>query len=341
MRDRFGERNIWTCPICFRQFGDATVIAEHMAMCSYISRGFFPDLFLAISFVNIEPVWFCPEAWVQGVGPYSYSRYVLGHHGRWRYHNPDTLRAPDQQRQDIVNQVQSTDTDNHACKPSRFLLLPQELRDMIYAKVLCFEQIDFYSLITGNHCDTRSYDWAPADTRINPLALLSTNRYISQDAREVFYKKNKFRFHCTQRVMVFLVGIGMENAMMLRSVQWKDATGRFQERLGLIKPLFTGTHEDPESEEKNIWNNEASYFRLYATVRWPRTFEHITPQLLTPRPSELPLRYRYALAVVYKREGRPKQLARALFEVQSPSMISGEAQRAYNIQWRVLDRNGV
>ncbi|KAJ5807987.1 hypothetical protein N7474_009256 [Penicillium riverlandense] len=104
----------------------------------------------------------------------------------------------------------------------RDLLTSQlEIRRIVYEYVLCFEEIVFTGGIrTAWITPYRSGLYLQHNPTNHPLAIMSTNHQVYEEARQVFYGLNRFAFPCPGSLPLFLVGIGPENAVLLRSVRW-------------------------------------------------------------------------------------------------------------------------
>ncbi|KAJ5601252.1 hypothetical protein N7510_010786 [Penicillium lagena] len=111
--------------------------------------------------------------------------------------------------------------------------LPQiqlERRTTVYEYLLCFEEIGFTGGIrTARITPHRSGLYLQHNPINHPLAIMSTNHQVYEEARQVFYGLNRFAFWCPRSLPLFLVGIGQGNAMLLRSVRWKNVFG-YQEQ---------------------------------------------------------------------------------------------------------------
>ncbi|KUL85804.1 hypothetical protein ZTR_07371 [Talaromyces verruculosus] len=142
-----------------------------------------------------------------------------------------------------------------------FLLLPPELRLMIYEFTLCFSGIQFVSMdeMRPSTRKGKGKVYFQHDTDNNPLSLLITSRVIYEEARAVFYSKNEFLFARTDAIPIFLIGIGQANAMLLRSVRWWCAASqqRYVNQISIIRPYILGIDgQNPTSNDKlNIWND--------------------------------------------------------------------------------------
>ncbi|KAI2732782.1 hypothetical protein DTO012A8_10183 [Penicillium roqueforti] len=107
-------------------------------------------------------------------------------------------------------------------EPFPFLDLPLELRLIIYKFLLSFDEIYIEKRVRDRDVDPhRSGTWMQHNPINNPLAIMSVSRQIYDEARRTFYGLNTFTFGSFYGLPVFLIGIGAENAMLLRQ-PWRD-----------------------------------------------------------------------------------------------------------------------
>ncbi|CAL5872791.1 uncharacterized protein PFLUO_LOCUS7060 [Penicillium psychrofluorescens] len=105
-----------------------------------------------------------------------------------------------------------------------------EIRRIIYEYLLCFEEIVFTAGIrTAWITPHRSGLYLQHNPTNHPLAIMSANHQVYEEARQVFFGLNRFAFSCPRSLPLFLVGIGQQNAVLLRSVRWKNVHG-YQEQ---------------------------------------------------------------------------------------------------------------
>jgi hypothetical protein len=62
----------------------------------------------------------------------------------------------------------------------------------------------------------------------NLLAIISTDRQTYDEARQMFYSRNTFIFEDLNILAVFLIGIGADNAKLLRTVRWTNEENEIQ-----------------------------------------------------------------------------------------------------------------
>ncbi|RAQ46978.1 hypothetical protein AFGD_011252 [Aspergillus flavus] len=142
-----------------------------------------------------------------------------------------------------------------------FLRLPFELRFMVYKFVLCFGKITFGErMLTSSVYPNRQGKWLQHNPKNNLLALLAVNHQVYDEARRVLYSLNSFIFEMRNKIPVFLIGIGRDNAALLQSVRWMVGPQHSENQIGLIKRYLTRT------EEEHIWNDEKSYLNFLAML---------------------------------------------------------------------------
>lgn len=97
-----------------------------------------------------------------------------------------------------------------------------ELRLMVYKYLLCFEVINFGKHVYRRDVQLhRSRVWLQHNPRDNPLVIMSVSRQVYDEAQRIFYISNMFTFESFDGLPVFLIGIGPENAILLRAVWCK------------------------------------------------------------------------------------------------------------------------
>ncbi|PLB54758.1 hypothetical protein P170DRAFT_505455 [Aspergillus steynii IBT 23096] len=120
--------------------------------------------------------------------------------------------------------------------PFPFLHLPPELRFIVYRFIFCFEEVSFGKELRRTSVELhRNGLWLQHNPDNNPLAIMSVSHQIYDEARRTYYAENRFSFESFDNLPVFLVGIGVENAMLLRSVSCKDRSGQSQDCTGHIQ----------------------------------------------------------------------------------------------------------
>lgn len=137
-----------------------------------------------------------------------------------------------------------------------------ELRLMVYEMALRFSTIRFYSTKEYRPSVRKGKVYLQCNNDHNPLSLLMTSRGIYEEARAVFYSQNNFVFSDMDAIPIFLIGIGQENAMLLRSVRWWSAADdRYKNQLSSIRPYILGIDgQNPTNNDKlNIWNDHSTY----------------------------------------------------------------------------------
>lgn len=86
--------------------------------------------------------------------------------------------------------------------------------------------------------------------------------------RQVFYGLNRFAFTCPRSLPLFLVGIGLENAVLLRSVRWKKVYGYKEEYEDVAEKIRVCPNEQTDrlnsdffidhlvAEPRGDWNSD-------------------------------------------------------------------------------------
>ncbi|KAI9040201.1 uncharacterized protein KD926_008525 [Aspergillus affinis] len=121
--------------------------------------------------------------------------------------------------------------------PFVFLDLPPELRIMVYRYLICFEEVKFSEDIPYWRKTKRRRDghWWQYNLYDNLLAITAVNRQIYHEARRTFYTENRFLFENFEALPVFLVGIGVHNTRLLRSVCCRTKSGPVKDYTDLIR----------------------------------------------------------------------------------------------------------
>jgi hypothetical protein len=98
---------------------------------------------------------------------------------------------------------------------------------------------------------------------------MATSRQVYHEARRVFYRYNTFIFRSRSALLIFLIGIGRANALLLKTVKWQfNDHDRYENHIDIIEPYIT-QKSTPEAQhrEATIWNNEAQYRKIYQAIR--------------------------------------------------------------------------
>ncbi|KAJ6096848.1 hypothetical protein N7486_007594 [Penicillium sp. IBT 16267x] len=120
----------------------------------------------------------------------------------------------------------------------RFTDLPLEIRLMVYEFLFCYGKIKINYYLAGGvpkrHGIPLEFDSVGCSLTFrggesitssvhNPLAIMSASSQVYTEARKVFYSQNKFFFPGLQSLHIFLLGIGYQNAQLLRTVECRSS----------------------------------------------------------------------------------------------------------------------
>lgn len=141
---------------------------------------------------------------------------------------------------------------------------------------------------------------------------MTTSRQVYYEARRIFYLYNRFVFHHKSVIPVFLIGIGKENALLLKSVEWaRGDDGLFENHIEIVKSCIMqkGGQEQPQSEEIDCWNNAEQYLQMQQAITnscrllpWT-SFERLQRLDADDVPTDFNYRYRYVLTTKYHDHG--------------------------------------
>lgn len=90
----------------------------------------------------------------------------------------------------------------------------------------------------------------------NPLAIMGTSSQIYTEARKVFYSHNRFHFSSWQTLHIFLLGIGIQNAQLLRTVECKLSTGGPGTICGQIRKCLPWIRMAGDNPRPSTWYSE-------------------------------------------------------------------------------------
>jgi hypothetical protein len=136
---------------------------------------------------------------------------------------------------------------------------------MVYRFLLCFEEVNFGEYLRRTDVEPRRDGvWLQHNPDNNLLAIMSANRQIYDEARRTFYSENRFSFESFDSLAIFLIGIGVENVMLLRSVSCKERSEKFQDYTGHIQSCLrqAATTGDTSTEDLDIRHVEDLYLNL-------------------------------------------------------------------------------
>ncbi|QGA19186.1 hypothetical protein EYB26_006874 [Talaromyces marneffei] len=153
--------------------------------------------------------------------------------------------------------------------PFPLLRLPPELRTIVYEMTLCCPGINICAMKEEAPSPRQAKVFLQRNRDNNPLSLLMTSRGIYDEARSVFYSKNKFTFANIDAVPIFLIGIGQENAKLLRSLRLMPAgEDQFENQLSTIRQHIWGINGQDSTNNKklDIWNDHTTYLDLLEKI---------------------------------------------------------------------------
>lgn len=136
---------------------------------------------------------------------------------------------------------------------------------IIYKFLLSFDEIYIEKRVRDRDVDPhRSGTWMQHNPINNPLAIMSVSSQIYDEARRTFYSLNTFTFGSFYGLPVFLIGIGAENAMLLRSVRCKSKTDEYKDYADDIRSCLTkaAVAGQTPSQELRIHHFEDLYLNL-------------------------------------------------------------------------------
>lgn len=180
-----------------------------------------------------------------------------------------------------------------------------ELRLMVYKCLLCFEEINFGKYLHRSNVQPhRSGLWLQHNPTNNPLAIMAVNRQVYDEARRTFYGFNMFTFESFDGLPVFLIGIGPENAMLLRAVRCKNEENEYEEKVnGIRSCLMQAIPCQKPTEDLQIKSTEDLYLELLNESRntpfyWGNNRRLVRPDIANE--SAYPGRMRYTLNVIFR-----------------------------------------
>lgn len=185
-----------------------------------------------------------------------------------------------------------------------------DLRHMVYELVLCFKEIEFQKEIRTVFVESRRNGiWLQRNPRKNLLALLAVSRQIYDEARRVFYGRNTFTFRAKDGIPTFLIGIGRENAVLLRSLRWKNDLHQYRNHIDALRFCLVPADSNiiSPAREVDIWNDDRWYLNLLLLLA-PRLTHHLRCRLLRLNSDDLSPRdhrKRHSLDFVLRENGHP------------------------------------
>ena len=174
----------------------------------------------------------------------------------------------------------------------------------MYTYVVRFNEVKLKHANTVLNTLNQNGVWLQHNPNNNPLGLLAVNRQIYEETRHVFYGLNTFVFDSMQALPVFLIGIGRENTLILRSVTWGNDHLQHENRVETIRS-YLSKEGSTETERVDIWNNNVQYTRFLESLHLSSlsSFNWTDCRLSrldTDDPSARDVRRRYSLSFVLK-----------------------------------------
>ena len=143
-------------------------------------------------------------------------------------------------------------------------MLGPDLRHMVYTYLLRFPRIRVGSKAEVSISEPhRNGSWLQRNPHHNPLTPLMVSRQFYHETRRVFYGLNTFAFGGVEVLVVFLIGIGRRNAMLLRSVCW-GADCLYENRADVLRSCVA-QEGSTDTERPNIWNDKTHYAHFLET----------------------------------------------------------------------------
>ncbi|KAI7974730.1 hypothetical protein EIK77_003878 [Talaromyces pinophilus] len=143
---------------------------------------------------------------------------------------------------------------------------------MIYKAIFCFERIEICNVQETYVHPDRGF-WLQHNPRNNLLAIMSTSQQVYHEARQIFYLYNTFTFHQRFAVPIFLIGIGRENALRLKSVEWRlGDDDQFENHIDIVKSRMLRERDQTQTqseEEINCWDDEEQFVEMERTIVVP------------------------------------------------------------------------
>lgn len=172
---------------------------------------------------------------------------------------------------------------------------------MVYELALYFGNI-FLSDVRKHFQEPRPDGrWLQHNPEANTLAIMSTSRQVYHEARSIFYGFNTFIFEQMRTIPIFLVGIGVQNTMCLRSVKCHGAHAQLVNLVAEIKACVTEAPpgEGPSHQPGLTWNPELLYDKfltekiVHAAGYWDDFRCFVRPN--DTEPSQMWSRYRHSM----------------------------------------------
>lgn len=133
---------------------------------------------------------------------------------------------------------------------------------MVYTFLLCFEEVNFGEYLRRTDVEPhRDGLWLQHNPDNDLLAIMSARMWAN---RQTFYSENRFSFESFDSLAIFLVGIGVENVMLLRSVSCRERSEKFQDYTDHIQSYLrqAAMTADMSTKDLDIRHIEDLYLNL-------------------------------------------------------------------------------
>lgn len=146
-----------------------------------------------------------------------------------------------------------------------------EIRLMVYEYLFCYEKIEFEDSHAISVPERRGipleFDSVGCSQTFrgrrsltssvhNPLAVMSTSSQTYAEARKLFYSQNRFCFPNSRTLHVFLLGIGIQNAQLLRKVECKSRISGLGTVCGQIRKCLPWIRMAGDNPRPSTWHSE-------------------------------------------------------------------------------------
>lgn len=175
------------------------------------------------------------------------------------------------------------------------MCVTSEVRLLVYQQIFCYEEIQLDQQLDDKNVDPRRDGlWLQHNPPNNPLAIMAVSRRVYNEARGVFYTRNKFTFNSPSVLSVFLIGIGPKNAKLLRSVWRKTEHCEYEDVTQTIRQCLPPTNSNAMIPDQEVASRHAEQNQSLLSKHFPQPlpgYAHSSSRLVWPevatRPSSL------------------------------------------------------